>query len=75
MTLHKLVRRNYGEKSPVRIKYQSLHSFKEGVILLCHSILETRKVWEAAHGNGVRILSSVIIVAQSDTRNIEYVMG
>ena len=41
MALHKLVR-NYGGKLPVSIKYQNLHSFKEGLILLCQSILETR---------------------------------
>ena len=44
MALRKLVRRNCGEKSPVSIKYQNLHSFKEGLILLCQSILETRKI-------------------------------
>ena len=26
------------------IKYQNLHSFKEGLILLCQSILETRRI-------------------------------
>ena len=41
--LNKLVRRNYGRKSPVSIKHQSLHSFK-GMILLCQSILETRQL-------------------------------
>ena len=30
MALHKLVRSNYGRKSPVSIKYENLHSFKEG---------------------------------------------
>ena len=44
MTLHKLVRRNYGGKLPVSIRYHNLHSFKEGVILLCQSILETRRI-------------------------------
>ena len=44
MALHKLERRNYSEKSPVSIKYQNLHSFKEGLILLCQSILETRRI-------------------------------
>ena len=42
MALRKLVRRNYGGKLPVSIKYQNLHTFKEGLILLCQSILETR---------------------------------
>ena len=32
MALSKLERRSYGEKWPVSIKYQSLHSFKEGLI-------------------------------------------
>ena len=35
MALHKLERGNYGGKLPVSIKYQNLHSFKEGLILLC----------------------------------------
>ena len=42
MELHKHVRRNYGGKSPVSLKYQNFNSFKEGMILLCQSILETR---------------------------------
>ena len=44
MTLHKLERRNYGRKWPVSIKYQDLHSFKEGLILLCQSILKMRRI-------------------------------
>ena len=44
MALCVLVRRNYGEKSPLSIKYQNLHSFKEGLILLCQSILEKRRI-------------------------------
>ena len=44
MALCKLERRNYGGKLPVSIKYQNLHSFKEGLILLCQSILETRRI-------------------------------
>ena len=38
MALLKLVRRNYGAKLLVRIKCQNLHSFNEGVILLCRSV-------------------------------------
>ena len=49
MVLRKLERRNYGGKSPVSIKYQNLHSFKEELILLCQSILKTRKI---THLNG-----------------------
>ena len=40
MVLWKLERRNYGGN----IKYQNLHTFKEGLILLCQSILETRRI-------------------------------
>ena len=39
MALCILVRRAYGEKSQVSIKFHNLHSFKEGMILLCQSIL------------------------------------
>ena len=48
MTLCKLERRNDGRKSPVSIKYQNLHTYK-GLILLCQSILETRRI---AHLHG-----------------------
>ena len=44
MTQRKLERINYGGKWPVSMKYQNLHSFKEGLILLCQSILETRRI-------------------------------
>ena len=44
MVLRKLERRNYGGKLPVSIKYQNFNSFKEGLILLCQSILETRRI-------------------------------
>ena len=44
MTLRKLKRRNYGGKSRLSIKYQNLHTFKEGLILLCQSILETKRI-------------------------------
>ena len=44
MALCKLERRNYGGKWPASIKYQNLHSFKEGFFLLCQSNLETRRV-------------------------------
>ena len=52
MALRKLVRSNYGGKSPVSIKYENLHSFKEGVILLCQSILETRRILDL-HGSAL----------------------
>ena len=44
MALRKHVRSNYGRKSLVSIKYENLHSFKERMILLCQSILETRRI-------------------------------
>ena len=43
MALCKLERRNYGGKLLVSIKYQNLNTFKEGLIHLCQSILETRR--------------------------------
>ena len=44
MALRKLERRNYGGKLLMGIKHQNVHSFKEGLILLCQSTLETRRV-------------------------------
>ena len=52
MALRKLGRINYGGKWLVSIggkwlvsiKYQYLHSFKAGLIRLCHSTLETRRM-------------------------------
>ena len=55
MALHKLVRRSYGGKLRVSNKYQNLHSFKEGVILLCQSILEMRRV-SHLHGSTLFII-------------------
>ena len=52
MALSKLVRRNHGRKKPVSIKYENLHCFKEGVILLCQSILETRRI-SHLHGSAL----------------------
>ena len=52
MLLHKLVRRNHGGKSLVSIKNQNLYSFKEGVILLHQSILETRRI-SHLHGSAL----------------------
>ena len=39
-----LARKNYGRKWPVSIKCHNLHCFKDGVILWCQSILETRRI-------------------------------
>ena len=44
MALRKFKRRNYGGKQRVIMKYQNTYSFKEGLILLCQSILETRRI-------------------------------
>ena len=44
MALRKLERINYGGKWLASIKYQNVHSFKEGLIRLCQSILETRRI-------------------------------
>ena len=52
MALRKLVRRNYGRKLPVSIKYENIHSFKEGVILLCQSILEKSRI-SHLHGSAL----------------------
>ena len=52
MALHKLVRRNYGRKLSVSIKYQNFHSFKEGLILLCQGILEERRITHL-HGSAL----------------------
>ena len=50
MALHKFDRRNYGGKLLVGIKSQNLHSFREGLILLRQSILETRRTTHS-HGS------------------------
>ena len=57
---HKLVKRNYGGKSLVSIKYQNFHSCKEVMILLCQSILETRRIAHlhgSAHSNLFKVTS------------------
>ena len=56
MALRKLVRSNYGRKSPVSIKHENLYSFKEEVILLSQSILETRRI-SHLHGSGLFTIS------------------
>ena len=62
MVLHKLVRRNYGGKSPVSIKYQNLHSFKKGMILLSQSILQTRWI---SHLHGSALFTIPLITIKS----------
>ena len=44
MALLTPVRRNYDKRLPVGIKSHNLRSFKEGLILLCQGILETRRI-------------------------------
>ena len=44
MALCYLERINYGRKWPVSIKYKNLHSFKEGLVFLSQSILETKRI-------------------------------
>ena len=58
MALRKLERRNYGGKWPVSIKYQNLHSFKEGSILLWQSTLETKRI---THLNGSAYFTTPLI--------------
>ena len=41
MALRTLVRRNNSRKLPMSMQCHNLLSFKEGVILLCQSVLET----------------------------------
>ena len=50
MAQHKLVRKNYGGKLLMSIKYQNLHFFK-GMIHLCQSILETKQI--CLHGSAL----------------------
>ena len=69
MALCKLVKRNYGGKSPVSIKYQNLYSLKEGVILLCQIILETRRT-SHLHGSALFTIP-VSIKYQNQHKNIE----
>ena len=59
MALRKLVRRNYGGKSPVSIKYENLPSFKKEVILLCQSILETGRI---SHLHGTALFTIPLIL-------------
>ena len=75
MVLHKLERGNYGRKWLASIKYQNFHSFKEGLILLCHNTVEMRRITHL-HGSahftiplkdkmGLRMKSFVILGVHS----------
>ena len=67
MALRKLERRNYGGKWPMSVKYQNFHSFKEGLILLRQSILETRRITHL-HGSA----HTTIPLRHSHFRNTYY---
>ena len=69
MVLHKLVRRNSGEKLLVSIRYQYLHSFKERMIHLCQSILETRKI---SHFTWLRFVYSPFKFPMLLSQNFDY---
>ena len=58
MVTHRLVKRNYGGKLPVTIKYQNLYSFKEWIIHLCQTILETRQI---SHFHGSALFTIPLI--------------
>ena len=63
MVLRKLERINFGEKCPVSIKYQNFHSFKERLILLCQSIVKTRKVTHLHGSDHFTIPLSMLIIS------------
>ena len=46
-----LVTRNYGRKLLVRVKFHNLYSFKQGVIFLCQSVLETTQISDLYSSN------------------------
>ena len=63
MALRNLERRNYSSKWPVSIKYQNLHTFK-GLIFLCQSILEARRIIQL-HGSArftIPLKDQIIII-------------
>ena len=70
MALRKLIRRNHGGIPPVIIKCHNLHYFKEGVILLCETTLETRQI---SHLNSSPLFTipfkALQILEQGDSSN------
>ena len=66
MVLHKLVRRNYGRKLQLSIKHQNLHSFKEGMIPLCQSILERKRI-SHLHGSAFFTIHLIELVSFSNS--------
>ena len=63
MVLRKLERINFGGKCPVSIKYQNFHSFKERLILLCQSIVKTKKVTHLHGSAHFTIPLSMLIIS------------
>ena len=70
MLPHRLVKRNYGGKLPVSIKYQNLYSFKEGMIHLCQSILETRQM-SHLHGSSTFAIPLQVLAKNEESFVIE----
>ena len=68
MVPQRLVRRNYAGKLSVSIKYQNLQSFKEGMIHLCQSILETRRI-SHLHGSSTFAIPLRTLFAFRVSRN------
>ena len=66
MALRKLESKNYGGKWPAIIRYQNLHSFNKGLILLCQSILETRRI---THLHGSAHFTIPLIKLQAEACN------
>ena len=62
MALHKLERRNYGGKWPARSNIK-ISSFKEGLILLCQSILKMRRITHL-HGLAHFTISLITIMLE-----------
>ena len=69
MALRKLERRNYGGKLLVITKYQNLHTFKERLIHLCQSILETRRI---SHLHGSAHFTIPLNVFTVEEKNVMY---
>ena len=69
MALHILTGRSYGGKLPVSIKCHDIHSFKEGVILLCQSILETKQI---SHLHGLALFTIPLRQSKKKIRRLLY---
>ena len=69
MALCKLERRNYGGRWWVSIKYQNLHFSKEGLILLCQNILETRRKTHL-HGSAHFTIPLINLLQKRPQKNV-----